>query len=702
MTERETTEQAGRVSSLVAKAIFALLLVVTATSVVFHIRGVSTATPPTGFGPRGFAIFFTLTFSVVGALLASKRPGLPFGWVFLAAGIIAGFQDLGDSYAHFTLRVRQATTGLALFGVWIEYWIWTWLVGLIVLVLAFLFPSGEFLSRKWRTVFWITVVLTFISGVAQALHPEALEDAAKPNPVRIPGDQQTIGNIGDAMVMLLVVALLLGVVAVAVRFRRSAGDERRQLLWLLAAISAVFSGLLIYGITEILRSSGVMKISPTHLFFEALEVAMILSIGSIPMAAGAAILKYRLYSIEVAVNRAVVYGALAVLVTLIYGLAVLLPAVVIFGLGGGQLLLPLIATAIIALAVQPLRRSLQRFANRLVYGERLSPYEAMADLSQRMAGELSIDEVLPRLAETAAKGVGATKSRVVLIMPGGDARAAAWPTNSQDGAYQHTVPVTHKGERVGEISVAKTAAESIAPAEKRLLEDLASQAGLALANVRLTEDLRASRRRIVSAQDEERRRLERDLHDGAQQHLVALKLKIGLAEKLTQTDPVKASEMLSQLGREADETLQNVRDLARGIFPPLLADQGIAAALNSQIPRISAQVEVIDQGIGRHAREIEAAVYFCCLEALQNVSKYAQASGVTIRLWLENRVLHFKVEDNGVGFDASKSRAGSGLQNMRDRVEAIGGDLTIDSSVGGGTRVEGRVPASAVEAVAAF
>lgn len=699
MTQREKTEQAGTAKPLLAKAILAVLVVITATSMVFHIRGASSPLPPTAFGPRGFAIFFSLTFGVVGVLLASRRPGLPFGWVFLTAGLFAAAQDLGDAYSQYTLKVREAENSLALLGIWIEYWIWAWLVGLMVLVLAFLFPSGKFLSKRWRTAFRISVVLAFLSGVGLALDPNALEEASRINPVRIPGDLETISNVMETTPMMLVVALLLGVVALAVRFRRSAGDERRQLLWLLTAISAVFLCLLSYGVIEVLSASGVASISSNNLFLEAIEVVMILSIGSIPVAAGAAILKYRLYSIEVAVNRALVYGALAALVTLIYGLAVLLPAVLIFGLGGGQLLLPLIATAIIALAIQPLRRRLQSFANRLVYGERLSPYEAMADLSQRMAGELSIDEVLPRLAETAAKGVGATKSRVVLIMPDGDARTASWPETSQDGAYQHTIPVTHKGDRVGEIAVAKSQAESITPAEKKLLEDLASQAGLALANVRLTEDLRASRRRIVSAQDEERRRLERDLHDGAQQHLVALKLKIGLAEKLTQTDPAKAGEVLSQLGREADETLQNVRDLARGIFPPLLADQGIGAALNSQVSRISGGVEVTDEAIGRHSREVEAAVYFCCLEALQNVSKYAQAKRVTIRLWTAGNDLRFRVEDDGVGFDTEDSRSGSGLQNMRDRVEAAGGDLTVTSSVGTGTRVEGQVPASAVEVV---
>jgi signal transduction histidine kinase len=686
-------QQTSGVASLMAKAIPAVLLVVTAVSIVFHIRGASAPAPATAFGPRGFAILFTLTFAVVGALLASKRPGLPFGWGFLAAGLFAGLQDLADSYSTYKINVQHAPNGLAVFGVWVESWIWIWLVALIVLVLAFLFPTGKFLSAKWRSAFWISIFLSLMSSVATALDPKALEEAGRPNPVRIPGNQQTISTVADAIPLLFVVALLLGVLALASRFRGSSGDERRQLLWLLTAISAAFACLLIYGVTEILRGSGVMDISLTSPFIEGLEVLMILVLTSIPVAAGVAILKYRLYSIEVAVNRAVVYGALAALVTLIYGLAVILPAALIFGFRGGQLLLPIVATAIIALAVQPLRRRLQRFANRLVYGERLSPYEAMADLSQRMAGELSIDEVLPRMAETAAKGVGATRSRVVLIMPDGDARAAAWPDNSQDGVYEHSVPVTHKGDRVGEILIAKPQAEPTS-ADKRLLEDLASQAGLALSNVRLTEDLRASRRRIVSAQDEERRRLERNLHDGAQQSLVALKLKIGIAGKFVESDPGRAEELLEQLVLEADDALQNVRDLARGIFPPLLVDQGIAAALQAQVSKFAFDIDLSSDDVGRFSPEIETAVYFSCLEALQNASKYSGANKVKIRLWNESGDLFFQVHDDGRGFDLKTIPRGSGLQNMRDRVEVIGGYLTITSVSGKGTKVEGRVPVS--------
>ena len=680
-----------------APAILALLLLTTATSVVFHVRGASSPLPPSAFGPRGYAIFFTLTFGAVGALLASRRPRLPFGWVFLTAGLLTAVQDLGDSYSHYTLNVRQVETDLALLGVWVKYWIWAWFVGLMVLVLAFLFPSGGFVSKRWRTAFWISIVLAFASSIGQALDPNALKDASRINPVRIPGDLETVSQIAQTTPLMLALALLLGVVALAVRFRRSAGDERRQLLWLLASISAVFICLLIYGIFEVLSASGAASFGETNPFLEGLEVAMILSLGSIPVAAGAAILKYRLYSIEVVVNRAVVYGALAALITLIYGLAVIAPAVLIFGFRGGQVLLPIVATAIIALAVQPLRRGLQRFANRVVYGKRATPYEAMSDFSHRIAGALSVEETLPQIAQATAEGVSAKRAQVTLYLPDGDARSASWPPSPGADGFNRSLPIRHQGELVGELAVAKDIRDPITDAEERLLNDLASQAGLALHNVRLAEDLRASRRRIVGAQDEERRRLERNLHDGAQQSLVALKLKIGLAGKLSQSDPTKAREMLTQLEKEADETLQNVRDLARGIFPPLLADQGIAAALKSQASKVSFSTEILDDGVGRYSPEVEAAVYFCCLEALQNISKYAKADRVEIQLSAGDGYLTFVVRDNGVGFDPRSQKRGSGLQNMSDRIEALGGELRVESSSGSGTTVEASVPAVVLE-----
>jgi signal transduction histidine kinase len=234
--------------------------------------------------------------------------------------------------------------------------------------------------------------------------------------------------------------------------------------------------------------------------------------------------------------------------------------------------------------------------------------------------------------------------------------------------------------------------EGVASATDKLLQDVASQAGLVLRNVRLIEELRASRQRLVAAQDEERRRLERDIHDGAQQQLVALAVRLRLAETMTERDPAKARELLGGIRGAAQEALDDLRDLARGIYPPLLADKGLPAAIEAQARKSVVPVVVDTDGVGRYPQEAEAAAYFCILEALQNAAKYAGASRVLVGLRAEDGVLRFTVEDDGPGFDPQATPRGSGLQNMTDRVEALGGSLQVRSAPGEGTTVIGLIP----------
>jgi signal transduction histidine kinase len=328
-----------------------------------------------------------------------------------------------------------------------------------------------------------------------------------------------------------------------------------------------------------------------------------------------------------------------------------------------------------------------------------------------MAGSLSIDEVLPRMAEAAARGVGAQRSRVHVLLPDGGERSVDWPSDTEplsEERFDRTLVIEHKGEPVGGVSIAKPPGDAITAEEDRLLADLASQAGLALQNVRLTaelqarlqeisaqaDELRASRQRIVAAQDAAARRLERNIHDGAQQQLLSIGVTARLARSLASTDPARTEELLNKLGVETEEALQALRDLARGIYPSILSDRGVSAALEVQIRKFGLPVSLHNDGATRYSPETEAAVYFCCLEALQNISKHAGASSVTVRLVETNGWLEFAVVDDGWGFDAAHSPGGSGLQNMRDRLSALGGSVMVRSQPGSGTTVDGRVPAT--------
>jgi len=378
--------------------------------------------------------------------------------------------------------------------------------------------------------------------------------------------------------------------------------------------------------------------------------------------------------------------------------------------------LSIVATAIVAVAFQPVREQLQRVANRLVYGKRATPYEVLSQFSERVAETYGAEEALPKMARVLAEGTGAERALVwlragTLLRP-----AAAWPEsggaaqepvrvlgdNMPDLPGDEAVPVQHQGELLGGLTVTKRSGESLTPIERKLLDDLAHQAGLVLKNVGLTaellarlEDLRASRQRLVAAQDEERRRLERNLHDGAQQNLVAIKVKLGLAEMLAAKDPARAKELLAQLKGDTDEALETLRSLARGIYPPLLAEKGLAAALESQARKATLPVDVEADGVGRFPQDTEAAVYFCVLEALQNVQKYADASRAVVRLSTVREELHFEVNDDGKGFEPATQKMGSGSQNMRDRIDALGGSMEVKSATGAGTSVVGYLPIGA-------
>jgi len=251
--------------------------------------------------------------------------------------------------------------------------------------------------------------------------------------------------------------------------------------------------------------------------------------------------------------------------------------------------------------------------------------------------------------------------------------------------------VVDAGELLGALSTMFPPSDPMSPAKERLVHDLASQAGLVLRNVRLIEELRASRERLVAAQDEERRKLERNLHDGAQQQLVALAVHLRLAEQMAGKDTTNEREILHRLQSMANDALEQLRDLARGIYPPLLADKGLGAALEAQARRSPVAVTVDADGVGRYPRAIESALYFCSLEALNNVAKYANATNARIHLRHEDGVLRVEIVDDGVGFDPGAAREGTGIRGMADRLDAIGGRLDVRSAHNLGTTVDATV-----------
>jgi signal transduction histidine kinase len=346
-------------------------------------------------------------------------------------------------------------------------------------------------------------------------------------------------------------------------------------------------------------------------------------------------------------------------------------------------------------------------ADRLVFGGRSTPYEVLTEFSGRVGATYSSDDVLPRMAQLVGEATRARSARVWLRVGRELHTAATWPPGSTASTSLPTDPdelpelhgdeafeVRHQGDLLGALSVEPTPSDPMTPAKRRIVRDLASQAGFVLRNVRLIEELRASRQRLVAAQDQERRKLERNIHDGAQQRLVALTVKLRLLEQIAERDPAKVVQMAEQLQSDATDALEELRDLARGIYPPLLADKGLPAALEAQARKSPVPVSVDAPEVGRFSQDVEAAVYFSCLEALQNVAKYADASGVTISIDRTDGHLAFAVVDDGVGFDPTSTTHGTGLQGIADRIDSLGGTFSVKSAPGAGTSLRGSVPVS--------
>jgi signal transduction histidine kinase len=651
---------------------------------------------------------------VLGVLIATRRPRNPIGWLLLAIALAdaiylaAGFIAIGGLLSGASPRG------------WVAWPSWAFSItgpnGVSAVLLIFLvlfFPNGRLLSGpRWRAAVWVAFVIAAQALVASMIQSSPSQLSPRlpsvPNPLAVPALDGLTNSNGTLQSILFLLVMGLVVTAVVVRFRRSRGIERSQLRWFafVAAASLVLTALSFIG-------------SSYYLAYGLGTVGFSLGLYVlVPATIGLALMKYGLYDIDVFISRTIVYGSLAVFITAVYvGIAVGIGTLVGSG-GKPNLGLSILATAIVAVGFQPVRERVQKVANRLVYGKRATPYEVLSQFSERVAESYASDDVLPRMARVLAEGTNADLAEVWLRSGDALQRAAVFPLQPSvpsavhlNGTAELAIPgadravvVRHQGEVLGALTVTKRRGESITPIEVKLMDDLAHQAGLVLKNVGLTADLqarlvdlRASRQRLVAAQDDERRRLERNLHDGAQQHLVAIKVKLGLVEMLATRDPEKAKAAVAELKHDADEALETLRDLARGIYPPLLADKGLPTALQAQARKAPLPVTIEADGVGRYPQDTEAALYFCILEALQNIQKYAQASRAVVRLREDGDRLSVEVADDGRGFDVGTTIRGNGLTNMEDRLEALGGTLNISSSPGSGTTLRAIIPrASAV------
>ena len=634
-----------------------------------------------------YVIAFTM-FGVVGALISSRDRGNVIGLMLLSSAVITACSFIGGEAT--TLLIRSGHEGpdvvfLALmnnFG---------WLFGIlpVVFLLPLLFPDGHLPSRRWRPFPWVVAAFVLLISVTFIFGQRTLAGSSDADVISNPLYVDAIGRLPSLDPVLAVafpVLFAVSLLSLLLRFRRSVGDERQQIKWVAFGLSLAFVGITISGF---MTDSVVSALIGGAAFL------------AFPLSIGVSVLRFRLYDLDVVVKKALVASAFALAVIAVYALVVGLLGIVASGQESPGVLF--IVALLLGLAFRPVARFARRIADRVVYGRRATPYEVLTEFSGRIGDAYATEDVLGRMAQVLGEATGSERARVWLLVGGRLVPAAVWPTEAGLGEAQpirdepvgvpgeSAVEVSEAGEVLGALSVAMPANDPMTPAKERLIRDLASQAGLVLRNVRLVEELRATHRRLVTAQDQERRRLERNIHDGAQQQLVALSVKTRLARDLTPRDPARAAEMLTQVDGEIQTALEDLRDLARGIYPPLLADKGLGAALDAQARRSPVPISVRADGIGRYPPEIEAAVYFSCLEALQNVAKYAEASSATVTIAQSDGDLTFEVQDDGRGFDTRSTAFGTGLQGISDRLVALHGELAIRSRPGTGTHVRGRV-----------
>lgn len=630
--------------------------------------------------PRNGAVW-TLTWS--GVFASIYAAGFATGDL-----IVRATTDLSDWTAQ-DLSLSELPLSAAI-AFWPSMWSWVPAFFLIPTLGLLLFPDGRTVSPRWRWVGWfsVTAVTGVTASLAWVLHPRSTLDPDT-NAESLPG---VAGTVIEQGFFFIVIGAFLSIVSLIIRYRRSSADVRRQIR--LIALGAV-------GLTATLVNVSPDEAPTTYLFLAG-EIFFITTFAI-------AILKHRLYGLDIVVSKTVTYLSLAAFVAAVYvGLVV--------GIGeliGGRssFALSIAATVSVAVAFQPVRRWVQRAANRLVFGERATPYEVLARFSHR-AAEVSDAELLARLPQLIVDGTSASQATLWVREEDGYREGATWPEKTEvavlpsggstfsDPDADFSLPVFHADELLGGISLVTSRGEHLTPPETALLEDLAAGMGLALRNTHLTSELRdqvaeleASRERILTAADEARRTLENDLDSGPQQHLVALKVRLGPTRKRAeQIGASQAAALLGQLEAEAGEAIQAVRDFAGGVYPPLLEAEGLVVAITHHARRAAVPISVQGDGIGRYSREIEAAVYFTVLEALQNTTKYAGARSASVEMADTGGDLRFEVRDDGEGFDFASVDAGAGLAGMADRIDTVGGVARVESEPGQGTVVAGSVP----------
>ena len=621
-----------------------------------------------------------LTYAWMGCILLTRRPGHPMGPLLCVIGLADAFATVPYLYARYTLVHSPGSLPFSTAALWVNTWAYAPATSLGAMVLLLVFPDGRLLSRRFRPALWAALAFIPLSIAGYAFAPQNLGPLFRHmhNPYAIP----RLTGWFDACQALAIVCGLVGgagaAASVTLRWRRADRVGRQQLKWLLAVLPFTIASLI-----------------ATVVFPGTLSLALGVPAGiAMPIAIGIAVLRYRLYEIDILLSRAVLYGLLTAGMAGVY-LAVVVIAHSLFEVPSRSLAVQVIATVLAASALWPLHDRAQRAVDRLFYGDRGVPYEALTRLGRRVEEAADTETALQSVVRTIADSLRLPYAALELRLGDGWSPAAAY---GEAPAQVVAFALTFQRETVGRLLVGtRSRGQQLGPDDERLLADLARQAGPAAHAVALRRALDASRAGLVTAREEERRRLRRDLHDGLGPTLAGLTLGLDTARTRLASQP-ELQELLGKLKAETQRAVADVRRIVYGLRPPALDEFGLVGSLREEVgrlqyeaPSLTVSLDAPADGLADLPAAVEVACYRIVTEALTNVTRHAHATQCSVRLRL-NHGLDVNICDDGVGLPEGW-RAGVGIASMRERVTELGGDLVIELSLPHGTRINAHLPA---------
>jgi len=624
-----------------------------------------------------------LAYAWMGCVLLARRPGHPMGPLLCLIGLADAFATVPYLYMRYTVVHSPGSLPFSTAAVWVNTWAYAPATSLGGMVLLLVFPEGRLLSRRFRPALWAALAFIPLSIAAFAFYPQNLGPLFRyrSNPYALPQLDVVFEVFGALAIVCGLVAGAGAAASVTLRWRRADRVGRQQLKWLLAVLPFTIASLI-----------------ATLVFPGTWSLVLALPAGILmPIAIGIAVLRYRLYEIDILLNRAVLYGILTAGMAGVY-LAVVVIAQSfrsVFGLTGSSLPVQVIATVLAASALWPLHDRVQRRVDRLFYGDRGVPYEALTRLGRRVEEAADPETALHSVVKTIADSLRLPYAALELRLGDGWSPAAAY---GEAPAQVVAFALTFQRETVGRLLVGtRSRGEQLGPDDERLLADLARQAGPAAHAVALRRALDVSRAGLVTAREEERRRLRRDLHDGLGPTLAGLTLGLDTARVRSASQP-ELQELLGKLKAETQRAVADVRRIVYGLRPPALDEFGLVGSLREEVgrlqyeaPSLTVSLDAPAEGLADLPAAVEVACYRIVTEALTNVTRHAHATQCSVRLRL-NHGLDVNICDDGVGLPEGW-RAGVGIASMRERVTELGGDLVIEPSLPHGTRINAHLPA---------